>query len=141
VIGFFVTGFDNWVRNTPDELVGVSINPLHNVVHLAIGTFLIIMCNAWIGRGHRRRGDGVGLFYIVAFVIGVTAPDNLTIISMQGARDLESYNHRQRRVAGDDRTSSHDPSALEGDRLRRRPCGGSLLQSGHTVNGETLRIT
>lgn len=36
---------------------------------------------------------GVGLFYIVAFVIGVTAPDNLTIISMQGAGDLENYNH------------------------------------------------
>jgi hypothetical protein len=39
VIGFFVTGFDNRVRNTPDELVGVSIHPLHNLVHLAIGTF------------------------------------------------------------------------------------------------------
>jgi hypothetical protein len=38
VIGLFVTGFDNWVRNTPDELVGFSINPLHNLVHLAIGT-------------------------------------------------------------------------------------------------------
>ena len=36
---------------------------------------------------------GVGLFYIVAFVIGVIAPDNLTIISMTGAGDLENYNH------------------------------------------------
>jgi hypothetical protein len=49
--------------------------------------------HVWIGRGRRSRGDGRRLFYIVAFVIGVTAPDNLTIISMQGAGGLESYNH------------------------------------------------
>jgi hypothetical protein len=36
---------------------------------------------------------GVGLFYIVAFVIGSIAPDNLTIISMSGTGDLENFNH------------------------------------------------
>jgi hypothetical protein len=36
---------------------------------------------------------GVGLSYIVAFVIGVTAADNLTIISMNGAGDGENLVH------------------------------------------------
>ena len=36
---------------------------------------------------------GVGLFYITAFVIGVIAPDNLTIISMNGAGDGENLVH------------------------------------------------
>ena len=36
---------------------------------------------------------GVGLFYIAAFVIGVIAPDNLTIISMNGAGDGENLVH------------------------------------------------
>ena len=92
VIGFAVTGFDNFLRNTPDELVGFSINPFHNLVHMAIGAFLIIMCTRGpaIAEGAVM---GVGLFYIVAFVIGVAAPDNLTIISMYGSGDLENLNH------------------------------------------------
>jgi hypothetical protein len=93
VIGFFVTGFDNWVQNTSDELVGFSINPFHNLVHLAIGAFLIIMCTRGSAPAAEGAVMGVGLFYIVAFVIGVSAPDNLTIISMQDAGDLENYNH------------------------------------------------
>lgn len=92
VIGFAVTGFDNFLRNTPDELVGFSVNPFHNLVHMAIGAFLIIMCTRGpaIAEGAVM---GVGLFYIVAFVIGVAAPDNLTIISMYGSGDLENLNH------------------------------------------------
>jgi ABC-type transport system involved in multi-copper enzyme maturation permease subunit len=93
VIGFFVTGFSNFVQNTDDKLIGFSINPFHNLVHLAIGAFLIIMAlnkNKAVGEGATM---GVGLFYIVAFVIGVYASDNLTIISMQGSGDLENFNH------------------------------------------------
>ena len=93
VVGFFITGFSNFVQDTNDELVGFSINPFHNFVHLAIGAFLIIMAmnkNKAVGEGAVM---GVGLFYIVAFVIGVYASDNLTIISMNGAGDLENFNH------------------------------------------------
>jgi hypothetical protein len=93
IVGFFVTGFTNFVQNTDDKLIGFSINPFHNLVHLAIGAFLIIMAlnrNKAVGEGATM---GVGLFYIVAFVIGVYASDNLTIISMQGSGDLENFNH------------------------------------------------
>lgn len=93
IIGFFITGFGNFLADTPDELLfGASINPLHNLVHVAIGAFLIAMTrfSTPVNEGALM---GVGLFYIVAFVIGVIAPDNLTIISMNGAGDGENYIH------------------------------------------------
>jgi hypothetical protein len=93
IIGFFVTGFGNFVQNTDDKLLGFAINPFHNLVHLAIGAFLIVMAtnkNKAVGEGATM---GVGLFYIVAFVIGVYSADNLTILSMHGSGDLENFNH------------------------------------------------
>ncbi len=92
IIGFTITGFGNFVQNTGDEMIGFSINPFHNVVHFAIGAFLIIMAfqKTSIAEGACL---GVGLFYVVAFVIGVVGESNLTIISMFGRGDLENFNH------------------------------------------------
>lgn len=94
LIGFAVTGFSNFLQNTDDSILlsGLSVNPFHNLVHLAIGGFLLIMS---------RQGTttaegaclGVGIFYVAAFVIGVVGPTNLTIIGMQGRDDLENFNH------------------------------------------------
>ena len=94
VIGFAFTGFNNFLANTADYLLipGLSVNPFHNVVHLAIGGFLIIM-----SRQAPTTAEGaclgVGIFYVAAFVIGFVGPTNLTIISMQGRLDLENFNH------------------------------------------------
>jgi hypothetical protein len=92
VIGFFITGFSNFVQNTGDALIGFSLNPFHNLVHLAIGAFLIIM-----SRQSSTTAEGaclgVGIFYVAAFVIGFVGTTNLTIISMQGRGDLENFNH------------------------------------------------
>ena len=94
VVGFFITGVGDFVGDTGDTLLFgfASINPMHNLVHLAIGAFLIAMTrfSAPVTEGALM---GVGLFYIVAFVIGVSAPDNLTIISMNGAGDGENLVH------------------------------------------------
>jgi Domain of unknown function (DUF4383) len=93
IVGFFVTGFSNFVQDTPDKLVGFAINPFHNLVHLAIGAFLLFMSTRTSAPVAEGATMGVGLFYVVAFVIGVTAPDNLTILSMHGAGDAENFNH------------------------------------------------
>jgi len=101
IIGFFVTGFGNFTQNTGDTLIVFSINPAHNIVHLVVGTFLLAMSrfSAPVTEGALM---GVGLFYVVAFVIGFvdTTPltigesvDSLTIISMKGSGDLENFNH------------------------------------------------
>ena len=37
IAGFFVTGFDGFVDPEGELLLGFEVNPLHNVVHLAIG--------------------------------------------------------------------------------------------------------
>ena len=94
VIGFIVTGFGNFLQNTGDYILisGLSVNPFHNLVHLAIGAFLIIMSrqSATTAEGACL---GVGIFYVAAFVIGFVGTTNLTIISMQGRGDLENFNH------------------------------------------------
>lgn len=101
VIGFFVTGFSDFTQNTDDAILGFQVNPAHNLVHLVIGTFLLAMSrfSAPVTEGALM---GVGLFYVVAFVIGFvdTTPlqvgdkvDSLTIISMKGSGDLENFNH------------------------------------------------
>jgi Domain of unknown function (DUF4383) len=92
IIGWCITGFDNFVQNTGDKLIGFHINPMHNLVHFTIGAFLIIM-----SRQSKTTAEGAclgaALFYIVAFVIGTIGTSNLTIISMTGHGDLENLNH------------------------------------------------
>lgn len=101
IIGFVVTGFGNFTQNTGDSIIGFSVNPAHNLVHLVVGTLLLAVSrfSAPVTEGGLM---GVGLFYVVAFVIGFvdTAPlnvgdsvDSLTIISMKGSGDLENFNH------------------------------------------------
>ena len=94
IIGFFVTGFGGFLADTEDTLLFgfASINPMHNLVHLVIGAFLIAMTR-FSTASTEGALMGVGLFYITAFVIGVIAPDNLTIISMNGAGDGENLVH------------------------------------------------
>lgn len=94
IVGFFITGFGSFLADTGDTLLFgfASINPMHNLVHIAIGAFLIVMTRFSTATNEGAL-MGVGLFYIVAFVIGVIAPDNLTIISMNGAGDGENLVH------------------------------------------------
>ncbi len=94
IIGFFITGFGGFLADSGDTLLFgfASINPMHNVVHILIGAFLIAMTRFSTATTEGAL-MGVGLFYIVAFVIGVIAPDNLTIIAMNGAGDGENLVH------------------------------------------------
>lgn len=93
-VGFAITGLDNFLVDTGDTLLFgfASINPMHNLVHVLIGAFLIAMTR-FSSATTEGALMGVGLFYIVAFVIGVSAPDNLTIIAMNGAGDGENLVH------------------------------------------------
>ena len=94
IFGFFITGFGDFLADTGDTLLFgfASINPMHNLVHVLIGAFLIAMTR-FSTASTEGALMGVGLFYITAFVIGVIAPDNLTIISMNGAGDGENLVH------------------------------------------------
>ena len=93
VIGFFITGFNGLTSETGHELLGVAINPFHNVAHIGIGAILIIFGLQKNVAAAEGAVMGVGLFYVVAFVIGVTAPDNLTILSVRGEGQLANFFH------------------------------------------------
>ena len=76
IVGFFITGFDNWVENDTDEfLLWFQINPLHNVVHLLIGGALLAA-----GSAGERESRGVamlvGAAYLVVGVVGFFATGN-----------------------------------------------------------------
>jgi Domain of unknown function (DUF4383) len=94
IIGFFVTGFGGALTGEHgDSLLGVQINQFQNIVHLGIGAFLVILSMQKNDAAAEGAVMGVGLFYIVAFVIGVTASDNLTILGIRGEDQLAHFFH------------------------------------------------
>lgn len=59
LVGFAVTGFDDWIaRDTGELLLWFELNPLHNLVHIAIGLALLV--------GATRPG----LAQVIALVVG-----------------------------------------------------------------------
>jgi hypothetical protein len=94
VIGFFITGFGGALTGEHgDSLLGVHINQFQNIVHLGIGAFLVILSLQKSDAAAEGAVMGVGLFYVVAFVIGVTASDNLTILGIRGEDQLANFFH------------------------------------------------
>ncbi len=75
IAGFFVTGFTDWVdTNTGETLLGLEVNPLHNVVHLVIGLGGLALW--WTLGGARTYGALVFLGYAATFVYGLFAVDD-----------------------------------------------------------------
>jgi hypothetical protein len=93
VLGFAATGFSGFTQDGPDKLLGLSVNVFHNLAHIGIGAILLILCSQSNVAAAEGAVMGVGLFYVVAFVIGVTAPDNLTILSIHGEGDVTNIFH------------------------------------------------
>ncbi|MBW3610000.1 MAG: DUF4383 domain-containing protein [Actinobacteria bacterium] len=91
VAGFFVTGLDItgfddfFARDTDQFLLGLEINPAHNVVHLVIG--LLGLALWWTLAGARTFGALLFIGYGAAFVYGLFAVDNddINVLSMNTA--------------------------------------------------------
>ncbi|MBW3627327.1 MAG: DUF4383 domain-containing protein [Actinobacteria bacterium] len=78
IAGFFVTGFEDFfARDTNQFLLGLEINPAHNVVHLALGLLGLIL--AVSAAGARTYGALLFVGYAAAFVYGLFAVDNRDI--------------------------------------------------------------
>src|SRR3954469_4879518 len=73
IVGFFVTGFDDFAGNEQHEmLVGLfMINPLHNIVHIVIGLAGIALARTLAGA--RTYGWLLAVGYAAAFVYGLIA--------------------------------------------------------------------
>src|SRR4029450_9266308 len=74
ILGFFITGFENFAAETDKTLLGFEINPLHNLVHLAIGLAGLAM---WRRLDTARTyGWLLAAGYGAAFVYGLFAGGN-----------------------------------------------------------------
>jgi hypothetical protein len=85
ILGFIVTGLSDFASETDETLLGFEINPLHNLVHLAIGLAGLAM---W------RQLDSARIYgwllaagYGAAFVYGLFAAGNsdINFLSINGA--------------------------------------------------------
>jgi uncharacterized protein DUF4383 len=85
IAGFFVTGFDNFAAETNKTLLGFEINPLHNIVHLAIGLAGLAL---WRRLDTARTyGWLLAAGYGLAFIYGLFAAGNsdINFLSINGA--------------------------------------------------------
>ena len=72
IVGFFVTGFDNFAGNEQREmLLFFQINPLHNIVHVLIGVAGLALSRTLAGA--KTFGLLLAVGYALAFLYGVLA--------------------------------------------------------------------
>ncbi|MFD0484499.1 DUF4383 domain-containing protein [Kineococcus sp. GCM10028916] len=61
VVGFFVSGFSDWTGGTKEQqVVGLAVNPLSNVLHLVLGVLGVL------ARTGARRARWYGVFLLLA---------------------------------------------------------------------------
>jgi hypothetical protein len=79
VLGFLVTGLEDFAAETDKTLLGFEINPLHNIVHLLIGLAGLVM---WRRLDTARTyGWLLAAGYGLAFIYGLFAPATPTSTS------------------------------------------------------------
>ncbi|WP_239521346.1 DUF4383 domain-containing protein [Blastococcus saxobsidens] len=72
IIGFFITGFDDFfAHDTNETLLGFEINGMHNVVHILIGAAGLALHRTLSGA--RTYGWLLAIGYGAAFVYGLIA--------------------------------------------------------------------
>ena len=69
LLGFAVTGFDDFFADTGEALIVFPVNPAHNLVHILLGA-------VWLGaaRAHasaKAVNTGIGAAYLLVFVVGL----------------------------------------------------------------------
>ncbi len=88
-VGFIVTGFDDFAADTDEALLFLGLNPLHNVVHLTLGT-------AWLAAStsatnSRLANIALGAGLLLAFVLGVVGA--LPFLNIDDAAEPDNYLH------------------------------------------------
>lgn len=90
VAGFIVTGFDAAFTGLADtRVVILAINPLHNIIHLALGAgYAVGVVNDQAAR-FANMAIGVGL--LAAFLLGVLG--SAEFINIEGAAEPDNWLH------------------------------------------------
>ncbi len=88
LLGFVVTGLDNFAAETDKTLLGFELNPLHNLVHLAIGLAGLAL---WRRLDTARTyGWLLAAGYGLVFIYGLFAAGNrdINFLSLNGADNI-----------------------------------------------------
>ena len=71
IVGFFITGFDDFFGHTDETLLVFDINPAHNVVHILVGVAGLLLARTL--EGARTYGWLLAAGYGAAFLYGLFA--------------------------------------------------------------------
>ena len=89
VLGFFYTGFEDFVgTNTDEKILGIfEVNPLHNIVHLGIGAVLLAASKTVASA--KGANMFVGAVYLLVGIVGLFILDSdANILSLNGADNV-----------------------------------------------------
>ncbi len=88
LLGFVVTGFSNFAgTNTGDNLIVFEVNPLHNIVHLAIGALLLVSSRSVAAA--KGSNTAVGAVYLLVGILGLfLIGTDANIRSLNGADNV-----------------------------------------------------
>lgn len=87
LLGFAVTGVNNFAGTEGDTLIVFDVNPLHNIVHLGIGGLLLAASRTVSGA--RAANTGVGAVYLAVGVLGLfLIGTDLNILALNGADNV-----------------------------------------------------
>jgi hypothetical protein len=90
IAGFFVTGFDGFAaKSFAEKLILFPLNPLHNIVHIAIGAL-------WIGAAAKHATAKstnmlIGVVYALVAVLGIFGV--LKFLAIKDVGSADNYLH------------------------------------------------
>ena len=98
IAGFFLTGFDGFAAPDGELLLGFEVNPLHNVVHLAIGLLGLAMWN----RLSQARGYGwlLAAAYLPTFLFGLFVAGSDEPVNFLALNSADNWLHAASALAG-----------------------------------------
>ncbi|QUR67874.1 DUF4383 domain-containing protein [Mycobacterium spongiae] len=89
IIGFAVTGFADFTGHQHTKIVFLAVNPLHNVVHLALG--LAWLAAALVPSITRKTNVVLGIGLVGAFALGVSGLAGF--INIHSVGEPDNYLH------------------------------------------------
>ncbi len=98
IVGFFITGFDNFAAHTDQTLLGFEINPLHNIVHILIGAAGIALSRTL--RTARTYGWLLAVGYGATFLYGLFAANREDAVNFLSLNWADNWLHLVSALAG-----------------------------------------
>ena len=87
LLGFAITGFSGFAETEGETLIVFDVNPLHNIVHLAIGALLLVASRSVTSA--KAANTTVGAVYLLVGILGLfLLGSELNIIALNSADNV-----------------------------------------------------